>query len=288
MAIVEVTQSIYFGGDFQAYSDAAETASARALTLRPDDPITQVAAGLVALNGKYDPQAAVAHYSKALQLAPNLTMAHQFLAEALSAVGEHERAIAAADAAVALEPVSSLQHGVRSIVLNAAGRWQEAVEAADHALLLDGHYWILRYQAFALYRLGDIEGVTANYRKLTELQGETPEVLDRLDHLIEKEGLQGYWAWLIGRFQYLESQGIEARPMDHAEALAGTGQGEDAMIQLEKAVSGGDGACFLQLRFSPAFDSIRNDPRFVAFYRSAGSSPEIVRLGPSLAETGHP
>ncbi|MDA8020234.1 MAG: winged helix-turn-helix domain-containing protein [Thermoanaerobaculia bacterium] len=280
LALAGVTRSNYLGGDARAHFEAAESAAKRALELAPDLPTTQIAAGQVAINIHTDAQTAVARYSRAVELAPNLAMAHQYLAEALSASGEHERAIAAADSAVALAPISSIQHGIRGVVLNAAGRWEDAVEAFDRALILDGHFWIFRWRGYALVRLGDEMGAIVEFRRFAELAGEDPAALVRLDEAARSEGLDGYWNWLYERYLYQDSQGRHPRPMEWAEVFAGTGRLEAALQQIELASTIGQGEHFLQLRVSPALDALREDPRFIELYLMAGSSPAITG-GPS-------
>ena len=275
LALAKVVRSNYLGGDTRVHFEEASLAAERALRLAPDEPMAFVAAGQVAMNFHTSAEIAVTRYQQAIELAPNLVIAQQYLAEALTARGQHELALEAADTAVELDPISPIQHGVRGLVLNAAGRWEEAIEAFNQALVLDGHFWIYRYRAYSRWRLDDQKGAIADFRRFAELAGEDPVELLRLDESVQREGTVGYWKWLIERYQYHESEGRFPRPMEWAEVLAGAGRLEEALTKVQEGATIGQGEFFLQLRVSPAFDALRDDPVYIELYRSAGSTPQL-------------
>jgi len=64
----------------------------------------------------------------------------------------------------------------------------------------------------------------------------------------------------------MASAGVETRPMYLAEALAGNGRYEEAFQALESSRVPGEGEYFFHFRNSPAFDPMRDDPRFAEIY----------------------
>lgn len=267
LALAEVTAANYVGGDPVASLAAGEVAARRALELAPDDPVAHAAAGLVALNQKLDPGAAIAHYRRAVALAPSFATARHYLAEALAVAGRFDEAVAAADEAVALEPLSPVLQGVRGLVLHAAGRDREAVEAFDRALVLEPRFfWVRTYRAHALLRLGDLEAAARAFVDAAAAPGEEPVELDRLRAALARDPRRGYWTWWLGRLAVVQARGFRLRPAQLAEALAGAGRGREALDALERSPAAGDGEYFLYARWSPAFDALRADPRFIACY----------------------
>jgi len=267
LALGEVVGSNYFGGDSAARLAAAETEARRAVTLDPANPVGQIALGQVALSGHGDVGAAIDAYRRAAELAPSSVLARQFLAEALSAAERHREAIAAAELAVELEPLSPVRHGVLGIVLLAAGRPQEALESFDRALALDARFtWIHRYRAYALMRLGRDEEAARAMIDERRAIGDSSEALAQIERRVAERGLAGYWEWRLAGFEEMASAGVETRPMYLAEALAGNGRYEEAFQALESSRVPGEGEYFFHFRNSPAFDPMRDDPRFAEIY----------------------
>lgn len=249
----------------------AETAAGRALALAPEDPVAHTAAGLVALNRHLAADRAVREYRRALELAPGFAPAHQFLAEALSAAGRHEEAVAAARRATTLEPTSALMQGVEGLVLQAAGRAEEALVALDRSLVLDPRFaWFRRYRAYALIRLGR-DGEAAQ-ELLTESRGAAaaPQNLAALEQAVAAQGLAGYWQWRVDQLLAGRDRGLPVLRTQLAEALAARGRTEEALRELELGPVAEEAEYFLHYRGSPAFDTVRGDPRFRAVYARYG------------------
>ena len=102
------------------------------------------------------------------------------------------------------------------------------------------------------------------------LTNERPEHLATLRAAIDRDGLEGYWRWRLERYEALRGQGLEPRPFPLAEALAGAGESEAALLELARSAVCPDVDTFLYGRESPAFDTLRDDPRFVAIYARFG------------------
>ena len=193
--------------------------------------------------------------------------ARQFLAEALTIAGEHASALAMIDQALALEPLSALLYGVRGNILLRADRPLAALEAYERVLVLEPKFtWVYRNRARPLVQLGrEREAAESLYTERLLLR-ERPEHLATLRAAIDGDGLAGYWRWRLARYAALREQGIVPRPFPLAEALAGAGQTETALVELAKSAVCPDADTFLYGRESPAFDALRDDPRFIAIY----------------------
>ncbi len=266
LALSLLTRGSYLGGGPEACTRAAEQAR-RALALDSEDPIALCAAGVVALQVEFDARKAIAALERSVALDPKFVPARQFLAEALTIAGEHASALAMIDQALALEPLSALLYGVRGNILLRADRPLAALEAYERVLVLEPKFtWVYRNRARPLVLLGrEREAVESLYSE-RRLTNERPEHLATLRAAIDRDGLEGYWRWRLERFEALRGQGIEPRPFPLAEALAGAGQTEAALIELAKSAVCPDADTFLYGRESPAFDALRDDPRFIEIY----------------------
>ena len=91
------------------------------------------------------------------------------------------------------------------------------------------------------------------------------EALDGLLRVVSTDGLPGYWRW-----QYQRLAGIpDSEPMLLTEALAGSADVEGSFPWLHAAVAK-RGSWLLHLSQSPAFDSLRDGPRFWRSLRRLG------------------
>ncbi|MBP9146457.1 MAG: winged helix-turn-helix domain-containing protein [Thermoanaerobaculia bacterium] len=270
LALSLMTRASYLGGGEAACAQAAEQARL-AIGLDPDDPIALCAAGFLALQVDFDARRAIANLERSVALDPKFVPARQFLAEALTIAGEHERALAEIDQALALEPLSALLYGVRGNILLRADRPLAALEAYERVLVLEPKFtWVYRNRARPLVQLGREQEALESLYSERRLTNERPEHLATLRAAIDREGFEGYWRWRLERYAALRAQGIEPRSFPLAEALAGAGEPEAALAELARSAVCPDVDTFLYGRESPAFDSLRHDPRFVAIYARFG------------------
>lgn len=266
LALSFVTRGNYLGSLEQSL-ESARTHAELALALDPESAIAHCARGALAITGDRDPQLAIHHLSRALALEPDLLPARQFLAEALSIAGRDAEALATIDEAIRVEPLSAILHGVRGLVLLRGERLLAALEAFDRALVFEPKFsWINRNRAWTLARLGRESQACEAFYLEAKGTGEAPEHLASLRAATESAGLAGYWAWRLDRLETLRARGSNLRPMQYAEALAGVGRDEEALIELARAAATPDGEFFFYFRDSTAFDRLREDPRFLAIY----------------------
>ena len=270
LALLLITRASYLGGG-EAACERAAAQVRQAIELDPEDPIALCADGVLALQRDLDSGRAIAALERSVALDPTFVPARQFLAEALTIGEQHERALVAIDQALALEPLSPLLHGVRGNILLRLNRPLAALEAYERVLVLEPKFsWVYRNRARPLVLLGKEREAAESLYTERRLTNEQPEHLATLRAAIDRDGLAGYWQWRLERFNALRGQGLEPHPFPYAEALAGTGDSEAALVALAKAPVCPDVDTFLYGRESPAFERMRDDPRFRAIYARAG------------------
>lgn len=270
LALSTITRASYLGGRAAACDEAA-AAARRAIALAPEDPIALCAQGVMALQKDFDAGSAIVALERSVAADPTFVPAQQFLAEALTLAGQNERALATIDQALALDPLSALLHGVRGNILIRSDRPLAALEAYERVLVLEPRFtWVYRNRARPLMQLGRERDAVESLYTEARLTGEKPEYLATLRAAIEADGLAGYYRWRLGRIEAMLALGYQLRPFQYAEALAGAGQTEIALVELAKAPICPDADTFFYGRSSPAFDSLRGDPRFQAIYARFG------------------
>lgn len=268
LALSLVTRANYLGGEASACDAAAEQVAA-ALALDPDNPVAHCARGVVALHRDFDVTTAIAAQERSVTLDPAFVPARQYLAEALSIAGRDDEALAVIEEAMKIEPLSAILHGVKGLILLRADRPLGALDAYDRVLVLEPKFtWVHHNRGMVLARLErEREAAEAFYVEVQSTH-EQPEHLATLRASIDRQGLVGYWSWRVGRMETVRSQGAVLRSAVYAEALAGAGRDEAALVELARAQVCPDAEFFFYLRDSPAFDALRDRPEFVAIYEA--------------------
>ncbi len=231
----------------------ALAAAERAVRLAPEQPEGHSALGLATLHANWDLDGAEDAYQRAIALGPAYANVRQFHAELLSITGRHEEALREIELAWSLDPLSPVIHGVWGLVLHGAGRFEEMLEKSAESLRLDpGMRWLHRYRAYALERLGRMSEATDEVERLAI---QSPERTAALRAALDVDGVAAYYRW-----EFEAYAGVYRQPTLIAEAHAGLGQDEQALVWIERAMVE-RGEYFLHLYRSPAFDRLRADPR---------------------------
>ncbi len=245
----------------EAYS-GAEVAIARALELDPDLPAAHASLGLLRLQRDRDWAGSEASYRRAISLERSYVTARQWYSELLSFLGRHQEACEQVTIALELDPLSPLIHAAAGQRFNAAGRYEEALRRLEDVDALGpGFSWHLREKSWALARLGrESESLQLSVEDVKHRKRASAERIADLERAVAEEGMIGYHRWNL--------QGLltmSRRPPGYstwlATAYAGSGQTEKALEWLAVAAQKRN-LWLLHTLKSPAFDSLREDPRF--------------------------
>lgn len=249
----------------QAFPQARD-AALEALRLEPDLAEAHASLALVDLTLDWDARSAEVSFLKAIQLQPSYATAHQWYSELLSLVGRHQEALAEVELARQLDPFSPIVRAAVGQRLNAAGRHAAALEKLGDALDLQPKLaWAHRERAWALSRLGrDDEAMGAHVEEMRQ-RGLTTRELEALEAATRESGMRGFWAWQTARLGRLAVAGWVPAVL-WAEAYAGVQDTEQALDWVERAAEQ-RGLFLPHIKRSPAFDSVREHPRFLAVER---------------------
>jgi len=264
MLLPEYTANI----DSRELQAKSEAAAAKALSLDPELPEVLTSMGWNRLIHDYDWAGAEELLSRALEIQSNNTGALHWLSHVLSWQGRHDEAIALAREAVAVDPLSRLMQMNLAYILTDAREYDEALALA-HAVVAARPGWVSQLRNAFLHELraGKIDAGAAGLEHWAASEGRDVTAardIGRLIVLYHKTGEpQKISDELVTR--------LELGHEDLAQIYAFVGDGESALEELEIAVEERSGSrSVLGMGINPAYDFIRDDPRFVALLKRVG------------------
>jgi tetratricopeptide (TPR) repeat protein len=185
----------------------------------------------------------------------------------LSLMGRHDEAIAQIKRARELDPLSSLINLNIGTILYSARRYDEAIEAFRKTLELD------RDNAFAHFQLGAVHAAQANYaaalaayQEAIKLGEGTPRTQIYLGAAYAMAGQREQARAILKR---LETGTVYVSPAQLAILQAALGERERAFASLEVSFANHD-VQLQYLKANPAYDGLRDDPRFQDILRRVG------------------
>lgn len=143
---------------------------ARAVELRPDDAKAQYNLGAL-LRETGRPDAAIAHLERAVELQPNYVDAQNGLARALAGRGDWDGAMAHLQRSLALDPEQAEAHNNLANVLRQKGQPGLAASEYERALAIHPDYAAAHFNLGEVLRAqGDLDGAIAHYQQALEFR----------------------------------------------------------------------------------------------------------------------
>jgi TolB-like protein/Tfp pilus assembly protein PilF/predicted Ser/Thr protein kinase len=208
---------------------------------------------------------------RAIELAPNNSLAHSVYAVVLMLKGRFEQAIAESRRGVELDPLSLETNAYLGWVLYFARRYDEAAKQSRTTVDMEPNYYFSHtVLGMAYVQQGNRSGAVEELREASQLgsQSETVFPLAELGsayaRLGQKDAAEQALKELIRRS---ERSYVDA--WYFALVYAGLGKKDQTLTSLEKAYA--DRSSILgYMGVEPTFDSLRSEPRFVALLRKVG------------------
>jgi eukaryotic-like serine/threonine-protein kinase len=211
--------------------------------------------------------AAEREYKRAIELNPNLALAHRWYAAYLDLVGRHDEAIARIARARQLDPLSPGVNATVGFLLSSAGRHAEAGEALKKTLELDPTYpYAHLYLGHVHMARKDYPQAIAAYRQAVTLGLDTPATRISLGAAYAHAGQDDRARTIL---EGLRTGQEHVSPGERAVLLAALGEREQAFTALEDAYRVRD-VHLQRLGVDTGFDSLRADPRFQDLLRRVG------------------
>ena len=235
-----------------------------------DDTLGEAHATLGHIKFQYDRDwtDAEKEFKRAIELNPNYASAHHWYALCLAWMGRQDEALDEIRRARELDPLSIIFHASVAWILAIGEQYEQAIDQSWKTIEMDPSFPLGHYRLGQTYVLSGryVEAVAALKRALA-LSG-NPRVTAELGLAHALAGNRGEALKLVGQLNEQSKQRYIS-PFNRAIIYGGLGDERRAMEWLEKAYDERSVSLNL-LKVSPAFISLREDPRFVAMVRSLG------------------
>jgi TolB-like protein/Tfp pilus assembly protein PilF len=251
----------------EAYS-RARSAAGKAVALDDNSAEAHSSLAGVVLHNDWDWSLAEREYRRAIELDPNLALAHLGYGYLLVLLRRHDQAWTELKTAQALDPVSQVVGQIFVISLYDSHRYDEAIALAKQWLELYPDSMGLHDWLGDTYIQTGMEPLAmAEYLKAEELGGSSPSRIAALQNASRTSGFRGFWRKKTALDEEPTSPGFIA--YDVASDYAILGDGDNALLWLEKAYNARDWR-LIEVAVEPRFDSLRSDPRFQDVLRRLG------------------
>ncbi|MDH3273063.1 MAG: hypothetical protein OEM64_12215 [Gammaproteobacteria bacterium] len=254
--------------DRKIIEERSTYAVARALELDPNLPYVSSSAAWSTLIHEYDWQGAEDTFRRALRIEPDNASVLHWLSHTLSWQARHEEAVKAARYALEVEPLSKLMTSNLAYILVDARQYDEGLQIIRRVQRDDPGYAVARRNHFLHeLRSGDaVAGANAFVSYTTFIGGE-PEAARQIGDM--------FIAYASTRQVGHVSEDLIKRALlgteDLGQVLAFVGDAEGALSALQFAIEQRSGSrSVLSMKINPAYDFIRDDPRFVALLEEVG------------------
>ena len=250
-------------------------AAQRALDL--DDSLAEAHCSLAfsSLLYDWDWRRAGEEFERTFELNPGYATAHHWFAEYLAFLGRHDEAIDQARTALALDPLSLIINVLLGWTFYYARRYDEAIEQLEETLRLDSSFapaqlWL----GLAYERVGDLDMAEGAFQQAVAGSGRSPLTLAALGRLYAVRGEQG------GALAILEELKLMAEsryvPSYHIAAIHARGQDDELTLDWLERANQERTNWMVFLNVDPAWDHLRNEPRFRALVQKVGLDPEAL------------
>lgn len=243
----------------------AEVAAKRAVELAPDLGIAHAALAS-AKAAQHDWAAAEQEFQTAMRLdAKDASIPYFYSYSVLVPEARYEEAVRYMQRALGLEPESLAINANLGGTLTMARRYAEAKAQLDHALAMEPNFTIAHARLTDWYQ---IQGQYEEARQISLLYN--PEFAG----FSAKSGKTAYWRGVLEatRLRTQSSAETSADREFQAIAWAQLGDRQKALDSLEKSLAEGDDLLPNQIR-SPLLDPLHGDPRYVAVLRKLNLNP---------------
>jgi tetratricopeptide (TPR) repeat protein len=255
---------VSFYGDVSPAKSYPQAKASAAKALELDSSLGQPHASLGLLAGlECDTDQSIRELERAIQLNPNYATAHHWLGLPFMSLGQFDRAIAEGKRAIELDPLSLICNADLSWVYFNARRYDDAEAQARKTLEMDpGFYLAHYYLGLALQFKGHLSEAIAEYQRAVDLNGD-PYSLAALGQAYARNRQGDEARKVLARIRD-EANSKYVAPYALAILLAGLGEKEQAIGELEGALRDDTKNYLFAIKVDPMLDDLRGQPRFEA------------------------
>jgi tetratricopeptide (TPR) repeat protein len=266
----------YSSASSTLYMPQARAAALRSLELDQGSAEAHTALALILQNHDWDWQTSEKEYRRAIELNPNYATAHHWYAEHLMWLGRFDEALAESERARQLDPLSLIVASDHGAILYFSRQYDRAIEQFRDVRRKDPNFSRAGLIVYAYVEKRMFARALGEAELFRHLYGEGPWYWSELAYIHGRAGQLGKARRELEKLEKLSRQ-EQVNPVTMLWAHLGTGNKEEALADLEKAYSEHFGI-LTTLKVEPAFDPLRNDPRFQDLLRRAGLADGVQKL----------
>ena len=256
----------YTGTPAAESAPQARAAALRALQLDDKLPEAHAALALIVQNHDYDWQTAEKEFKRAIELNPNYATGHHWYAEHLAWLGRFDEALRESERARQLDPLSLIIAADNGAILYYSRQYDRAIAQFKAVHELDPGF----PRAGIIFESYVEKGMFAEAVAYLETQcpNDSPWCVSNRAYTYGRAGKQGQAERELRKLLDLNQRQL-VDPMVIVPAYVGMGNNDQAIAWLEKAYAQHSNG-LTALKVDPAYDPLRDDPRFQNLLRRVG------------------
>jgi DNA-binding winged helix-turn-helix (wHTH) protein/TolB-like protein/Tfp pilus assembly protein PilF len=243
--------------------------------LEIDDNLAQAHNALAELKYQYeyDWRTAEKEFKRAIELNPNIAWIRQAYGWLLMSEGRFEEATVEMEKAQALDPSSLTVNVGRGRLYYYTRQYDQAIRHFQNIIAIEPNDSSLYRALGEIYEQKKMYPEAADtYLKLQELDKAPPEKIEELREAFRSKGWQGFLRKQIEEAIKLNAETESQSAGGLANLYVRLGEKDKAFAWFEKAFEAHDPS-ILQFKIEPAYDSLRDDPRYAELLRKIGLEP---------------
>ncbi len=249
------------------YASKARVAAIRALQLDDNLPEAHTALALVVQNYDWNWQVAEKEFRRAIELDPNYATAHHWYAEHLTWRGRFDEALRESEQARKLDPLSLIIAADRGAILYYSRQYDRAIQQLQSVLALEPNFPRAHLIASVYAEKGMLREALADVEKQRP-NVEPPWYWSTLAYVYGRCGRPAEARHALNELKKIGGH-TRMDPAVFLFAYAGTDDKEQLLATLETAYAQHSSA-ITTLKVAPAYDAVRNEPRFQDLLRRLG------------------
>jgi TolB-like protein/DNA-binding winged helix-turn-helix (wHTH) protein len=278
---VELAEHYCFYGELPEQRDGVRKLVAKAMELDPLSAEAHAVQGCFYLRRDWDFVDAEHEYRKAVELGPNSALAHGWMGNYLWMTNHQAEAMKETETARSLDPLS-LENNVQiGLIFYSERRYPEAEKEFQAVIEMDPRFFMAHRHLLRVYdQMGDIpHALDALQWWFCEPAGSVCNQTKELRSIYRKHGPAAYWSKRVELEEASAAGHAQAKAkvtsFPLAELHARLGHKDRALELLNLLCDERHDGLIMWLKSNPAFDSLRDDPRFQDLVRRVGFPPDV-------------
>lgn len=221
---------------------------------------------------EYDWSGAEKEFKKALELNPNVAWIHQANGWFLMCMGRFDEAKIEMEKALELDPSSLTVNVGRGRLYYFSRQYDQALQHFQNIIAVEPNEGSSFYSLDAIYVQKQMyDKVFESFIKSIAENGAPPEIIEEFRQAFKESGWNGFLRKRLEIFER-KAKKDQVDPYSLARIYVQLGQKDEAFKALEKMIEMRQPAA-IQLKIEPAYDALRDDPRFDQLIRKIGLQP---------------